>query len=96
MKFLISTKIDLREKLVTLENYDHTTVNYLGKSKYIDQVEEAKLKIALAMSVEPTFEGINSLESEVTKGTELEIILLELKDITIKYTKAQKIRVLTS
>ena len=68
----------------------------MGKSKYIDQVEEAKLMLALAMFVEPTFKEINSLESEVTKSTELEIILLELKDITIRYTKAQKIRVLIS
>ena len=33
---------------------------------------------------------INSLESEVSKSTEIEVILMELKDITIRYTKAQK------
>ena len=69
MEFLICTKIDLRKKLDTTENYHPTTINNIGKLRYIDQLEEAKLMLALAMSVEPTFEEINSQESEVYKGT---------------------------
>ena len=91
MEFLICTKIDLRKKLQTIENYHPTTIRGLGQLKYIHLLEEAKLMLALALSVEPTFEEINSLESEVSKGTELEIILMELKDITIRYITAQKI-----
>ena len=90
MEFLICAKIDLRKKLREIENYHPTTIKGLGQIKYTNILEEAKLMLALALSVEPTFEDINSLESEVSKGTELEVILMELKDITIRYLTAQK------
>ena len=50
-------------------------------------VEKIKEDYAIALSVEPTMEEINDLPSDNRKGTELEMILMELKDLTINFTK---------
>ena len=35
-------------------------------------------------------EELNSLPAEVMKGTELEVVLMQLKDLTTRYVKKQK------
>ena len=90
MEKQIATKIWLRKKLHNIENYHQYTIDYQGKYRYLDQVEESKVQLAIAMSLEPSEEEINFLESDVTKGTELEVILMELKDITIRYNSVKK------
>ena len=52
-----------------------------------EKLEEAKEQYAIALSLEPTTEEINSLPSEVGKGTVLETILLQLRTLTLEYCK---------
>ena len=44
---------------------------------------------AIALPVEPTMEELNTLPAEVRKGTKLEIVLIQLKDLTTIYVKKQ-------
>ena len=53
-------------------------------------VEKVKEDYAIALSIEPTMEEINNLPSDNKKGIELEMILMELKDLTINFTKKRQ------
>ena len=52
-----------------------------------EELEKAKEKYALALSLEPTNEEINNLPSEVSKGTVLETILMQLRVLKLEYCK---------
>ena len=52
--------------------------------------DKLKEEYAIALSLEPTMEEINNLPSDNKKGTELEMILMELKDLTINFTKKEE------
>ena len=50
----------------------------------------------IALSFEPTMEEINNLPSDCKKGTDLEMILMELKNLTIRFNKQENIITKTS
>ena len=59
----------------------------MGTCDYLNENEKSKEELAIAMPFEPTIDTIHELEFNVRKGTELEIILMDLKYITTKYNK---------
>ena len=88
------TTSNKKEEMMTLiENRRNLQKIYNGimentKCYYYEPwVEKVKEDYAIALSVEPTMEEINDLPSDNRKGTELEMILMELKDLTITFTK---------
>ena len=62
-----------------------------GINNYLKEINKAKEDLAISMSLEPTAEDINKMESSCEKKSmELEMILMELKLLTTKYAKEQK------
>ena len=56
-------------------------------SNYEMDLATARDKFSIAMSTEPTPEAIKNLESEVSNGTKLEVVLMEMHAITMRYVK---------
>ena len=86
-----------KEAMITLINYRRTTQKIhddLAENPQCGYPEPWKEKIkeeyAIALSLEPTMEEINDLPSDNKKGTELEMILMELNDLTINFTKREE------
>jgi hypothetical protein len=53
-------------------------------------IEDAKEQITIALSLGPSVEDLNNNPVEVRKETELEMVLMQLKNIATNYVKDQK------
>ena len=84
---LVNDRKDTKQ-LVEIPTY----VNYYDISTYINRVEEANEILSYWLSLEPTAGEINKMPNNVAKkGTELEMVLMELKTLTTNYAKTKKI-----
>ena len=54
---------------------------------YQAQLEAARDRFDIALTVEPTAEEISNLENDVSDATVIEVILMEMRTITSKYAK---------
>ena len=85
---LHKTKNDKESKVELIETFKYTYSQIYGINTYLDELNKAKEDLAIATSLEPTAEEINSMESGCEKkSTELEMILMELKQLTTRYAK---------
>ena len=82
-------KVKLSKEDLLLKQADEKYLNLLDNEEqtdtYFAKLHEAQEKYALALSLEPTVEEISYLISEVKKGTELEVVLMNLKVFTLEY-----------
>ena len=88
---LTKTRKDKESKVEILNTFKYTFSKIYGINAYLDEINKAKEDLAITVSLEPTAEEINSMESSCEKkSTELEMILMELKQLTTKYSKNLK------
>ena len=74
-----------------LNNFKYTFSKIYGINDYLNEINKAQEDLAISMSLEPTAEDINAMESSCEKKSmELEMILMELKLLTTKYAKEIK------
>ena len=86
MRECLDIRINCEIKHNTLKNLDKEEKN----DNYQNLLYEAMEKYVIALSLEPTMEEINNLPAEVRKGTELETVLMQFKNLTTRYVKKQK------
>ena len=80
-----------------LTDFKFTYTKIYGNSNYLKELDKAREDLAISMSLEPTAEDINEMESShEKKRTELEMIHMELKLLTTIYAKDLKINVTTN
>ena len=90
-KLQIKNRRDNENKVEILEKFKLTFSNMYGVNTYLEELNMAKEDLAISMSLEPTAEDINKMESSCEKkSTELEMILMDLKLLTTKYAKETK------
>ena len=84
------------ENLVNiLTDFKTTYIKLYGANNYFKEQYTAREDLAISVSLEPTAKEINIMESNCEKKSmELEMILMELKLLTTKYAKEQKIKVI--
>ena len=94
-KLYISCIADRRNACKVVRNNELFTKTFktiYGNKKHKEQAFHDNLKYAIALSLEPTMDDINNMESNVRKGTELEMVLMELKQLTTRYAKDQRVK----
>ena len=57
---------------------------------YLNDLEITRNKLMIAMMTEPTSLAISELEPNVSHGSELEVVLMEMKAITTIYNQVEK------
>ena len=71
-----------------LANFKSTYTKIYGINNYFKELDKTREDLAISISLEPTAEEINIMESSCEKkSTELEMIIMELKLLTTIYAK---------
>merc|ERR1712059_200771 len=85
---LVKSKNNKVSKVELIETFKYTYSQIYGINTYLDEINKANEDLAIATSLEPTAEEINLMETNCEKkSTALEMILMELKQLTTKYAK---------
>ena len=76
-----------------LNDFKTTYINFYGANSHTYHLDEDVAKLTLSMSLEPTAEDINRMQSSCEmKSTELKMILIELILLTMMYAKDLRIK----
>ena len=85
---LINNRREKENSINMLTDFKFTYTKIYGISNYLKELDKAREDLAILMSLEPTAEDINKMESSCEKkSTEIEMILMELKLLTTRYAK---------
>ena len=88
MEFLLNNSIDCEKEYSRLLNLSQEEQDKL--ENYQADLETSRDRFGIAFSTEPSTDDIHMLEPNVSKGTGLEVVLMEIRAKTTNYVREER------